>query len=344
MILPSKDLSQKGIPLLLAEPPQLNPRLEVRMIEGSTYHVEAPELPALPAWQTRDLVLWDYYPPWLGLEDHRWNPLSQTETTQQDQVAVGMVQKLIGCLRDHTDVYIPLRKEFWSYQAPIVLGLTKAHSLSGLSMTDVDWVLFAALTVFDLEILVVRGDGIAESPPTHARINPDLEIAQKLKEHAPIVRRLLRQCLEDIGYHPDYWLEGVLLGLLLHPLGLAWIRHPIQLGPTGGGTNLERGIELAIGVPDTTYRAASKVHRSYRKELGAARIPDKPGPKPGQHRRTSDGRRVFEDHVVNSAKAGLSAYLITQDAEAQRLYRRAWNDHSALLSEQTVRRVLRKHG
>ena len=137
-------------------------------------------------------------------------------------------------------------------------------------------------------------------------------------------------------------LEMALFGLLFHPQGMVWLLDPFVLGPTGGKTELERGIELAIGAPDTTYRRANMVHRAYRRALGSVHEPERTGPKPGNSRRTSTARQRFEDHVRDRAGAGGSAYTITQEVKAQRLYRRAKKGKAVYLNEQAVRRVLIK--
>lgn len=136
----------------------------------------------------------------------------------------------------------------------------------------------------------------------------------------------------------------VLFGLLLHPQGMVWVRDPLNLGPSHGGTPLERGIEWAIGVPDTTDRSANKVHRAYLRAWGGARQPDRPGQKPVQSRHKTRGTREFEDYILSRRKVGLSPWAITQDAEANRLYRLARDDPDAELTVQVVRRVLRKDG
>ena len=135
----------------------------------------------------------------------------------------------------------------------------------------------------------------------------------------------------------------VLFGLLLHPPGMVWVRDPINLGPSHGGTPLERGIELAIGVPDTTYRSANKVHRAFRQAWSGAREPDHPGPKPGHSRRTSPARQRFEDYVNESISSGSSAKSLTDDRQAQVLYGKVRGDHAVVLNEQVIRRVLRNH-
>ena len=131
--------------------------------------------------------------------------------------------------------------------------------------------------------------------------------------------------------------------LLLHPQGMAWIRDPLNLGGSHGGTELERSIELAIGVPDTTYRSANRVHRAFRRAWGGARMPDRPGLKPGQPRRTASERLRFEAYVIGRINSGSSAKSLTDDPKAQFLYGKVRSDHAVVLNEQAIRRVLRKH-
>lgn len=331
------------ITLLLAQPPDPSPALVINSIEGGRYNVEALDLPELPAWQTRDLDILLYRPPWIGPDEQPWRPLTPAEADQQQSVAIGMVRKLIDRLRQNLDVYIPLRIEFHNYWAPIIVGLSGSPTRSGSPATDIDRILMTMLVVFDLAILVTSPDLAQDSPPVTVDSNRDLEFTTKLGSLAPEIRMHLRQCLEDIGCNPDYWLEMVLFGLLLHPLGMVWVRDPVNFAPSHGGTELERAIELAIGVPDTTYRSSNKVHRAYRKSWGVTREPERPGPKLGGTRHPSPARQKFENYVLYQSQLGASAYAITQDNEAQRLYGEARRDHAVVLKEQAIRRILRNH-
>ena len=333
----------KGLPLLLAQPPDPEPKLIVHTVKDGKWHVKAPDPPAFPSWQTRYLDLWLIVPPWIGHSEHRWDPLTLAETSVQERVAINMIHRLIDCLRQFVAVYGPLRSALQDYWAPLVLGTASGYHRSGRPLTDVDRVILATMIIFDLAMLVAPPGASAASPPLPARLNTDLDIVRKLSQLGPDVRQRLRQCLEQVGYNPDIWREIVLFGLLLHPQGMAWVGNPFFMGPTLGKTELERGLELAIGVPDTTYRSASKFHRAYRTAWGAAREPERPGPKPGQSRRTSLARQKFERYILDRIQASLSPQLIALDHEAQRLYRIVRNDHAVNLNEQVVRRVLRKH-
>ena len=339
----ASDAHRRDITLLLAQPPDPTPTLVAHIIEGDRFYVEAPELPDLPAWQTRDLDIWRYCPPWIGIDEQRWGPLSPAEADQQKSVAIGMIGKLIDRLRQNLDVYNPLRSQFHDYWAPMIIGLSGAKPRSGLPLTDIDRVILTMMVVFDLSMLVAPPDLSPDSPPPHASVNRDLEFTKKLVNKAPGIRGSLRRCLEAIGRNPDHWLEMVLFGLLLHPQGMVWVRDPLNIGPSHGGTPLERGIEWAIGVPDTTYRSANKVHKAYQRAWGGAREPDRPGPKPGQPRRTSLRRQRFEAYVIERIDSGSSAKSLTNDSQAQDLYGKVRDDHAVVLSEQTIRRVLRKH-
>lgn len=150
--------------LLLAQPPDPSPTVVAHTIEGGRYYVEAPELPALPAWQTRDLDIWRYCPPWIAPDEQRWGPLSPSEADQQESVAIGMIRKLIDRLRQDVDVYSPLRIEFHDYWAPIMVGLSGAPPRSGLPLTEIDRVLMTMMVVFDLGMLVAPPDLSPDSP------------------------------------------------------------------------------------------------------------------------------------------------------------------------------------
>lgn len=336
----ASDSHGRSITLLLAQPPDPAPGLVAQVIGPGRYSVEATELPGLPAWQTRNLAKWRYWPPWLGPDEQHWAPLSPVEADEQESVAIGMIGRLIDRLRQNVDVYNPLRNEFHGYWAPIMLG---AQPRSGLPSTDIDRLIITMMVVFDVSMLVAPPDLSPDSPMPHARIDRDLEFTKKLVDIAPTIRGSLRRCLEEVGFNPDHWLEMVLFGLLLHPQGMVWVRDPINLGPSHGGTPLERGIELAIGVPDTTYRSGNKVHRVFRRAWGGAREPERPGPKPGKSNRTSRNRQRFEAYVIESINRGSSAKSLTDDRQAQVLYGKVRGDHAVVLNEQVIRRVLRKH-
>ena len=199
------------------------------------------------------------------------------------------------------------------------------------------------MVIFDLAMLVAPPGLSPDFPVPHARIERDLEFTKKLVNKASEIRGRLRTCLANLGCDPDHWLEMVLFGLVLHPEGMVWVRHPLNIAASHGGTPLERGIELAIGVPDTTYRSANKVHRSYRRAWGGAREPDSPGPKPGQSRRTSRQRQRFEAYIIERNNNGYSARSLIGDPKARDLYGKVRGDHAVVLNEQVIRRVLRKH-
>lgn len=79
---------------------------------------------------------------------------------------------------------------------------------------------------------------------------------------------------------------------------MVWINHQFVLGSSYGRTELERAMDLAIEVPDTTYRSANKVQRAFRKSWGAAREPERPGSKPGRARQPTNGWRDYEQYVT----------------------------------------------
>ena len=336
-------LSPRKILLLLASPPEITSELVVDRIEGDTFFVRSPDLSESPPWQHQDLTLWQYPPPWLAQDDSSWAPLSPKEEEQQRKVALSTVRRLIHRLRDRPDVYSPVRKELNDLWSGVVLGFSPASTRSGRPLTDVDYVLYATLVVFDMAMLIWPLGSAPDSQPIPASINRELEICRRLIERADDIRQSLRNCLTGIGVHPDSWHEHVLFGLLLHPQGIVWVDHLYALSPSYGRTEPERGMDLAVGVPNTTYRSANKVQRAYRSAWGAQREPERPGPRPGQPRRPSDDWQEFEAYIVRRRNLGLSPQLITQDAEAQRLYQVARNDFSAVLNDQVIRRILRKH-
>ena len=151
-----------------------------QVIAPSRFSVEAPELPALPAWQTRDLDIWRYFPPWIGPDEQRWGPLSQAQADEQESVAIGMIGKLIHRLRQNVGVYSPLRIEFRDHWAPIMVGLSGAAPRSGLPLTEIDRVILTMMVIFDLGMLIAPPDLSSDSPPPHATVNRELEFTNKL--------------------------------------------------------------------------------------------------------------------------------------------------------------------
>ncbi len=337
-----RDLVYRGISILLAQEPKVGFQLNAVSIVGTTFRVRAPDRPPFPAWQTQDLRPCLYWPPWVSRVDTRWAPVPLRETFKQEEVAQRMVLRLIQRLQANVPVYQPLRQEFHDYWGSLVIGFAPVLSRSGFPLTDVDLVLLTSMIIFDLAVLLAPGSETGQGQPLPARIMPEAPIVRKLGERAQEIRASLRECLQQVGWHPDLWSESVLLGLLLHPLGVVWVRPPFHLGPNFGRSELERGIELAIEAPDTSYRSANKLHRAYRHAFGGGREPERPGPRPGQPRRPAAQRDEFEKYVLDRSRAGLTPYLISTDADANRLYRMARHDHMAILTEQAVRRVLRK--
>ena len=98
---------QRHIALLLAQPPDPIPRVEAQVVGAGRFSVEAPVLPPFPAWQTRDLDIWRYFPPWIGPDEQRRGPLSTGEADQQESIAIGMIEKFIERLGQNLDVYSP---------------------------------------------------------------------------------------------------------------------------------------------------------------------------------------------------------------------------------------------
>jgi len=339
-----KDTLRRDIPLLLAHPPDpLPPEFIVESIVDGKYRLSTQDKPELPFWQTQDLELHDYHPPWLARQEYRWDTLSLKESIHQDNVANGIVRRFMKDLRKPVHACAPTRKYLCGCLAPIALRLSSAIPRSGFHLTDVDRVIMAAMVVFDMGMLVASDDQNFDAPPVPAKVDPDSPFAKALSRWAPEVRGHLRQCLRRVGYQSHTWWECVLFGLLLHPQGMVWIQHPFHLTPPLGETHIERGIDLATRVPDTSYRSANKFHRAFRKSWGSERKPERPGPKPTEPRRPSAARQEFEQYVVERRKMGISPQSIGQDAEAGRLYRQARRDPTAELNAQAVRRVLRKH-
>ena len=165
-----------------------SPRMLAQVIGDGRFSVEARDLPNLPAWQTRDLDKWQYWPPWIGPDEQRWVPLSPAEADEQESIAIGMIGRLIDRLRQNVDVYKPLRIEFHEYWAPIMVGLSGAAPRSGLPLTEIDRVILTTIVVFDLSMLVSPPDLSPDSPPPGASVNRDLEFTKKLISIAPDIR------------------------------------------------------------------------------------------------------------------------------------------------------------
>lgn len=251
-----------------------------------------------------------------------------------------MAGRLITLCRRKPDVYLSVRSKVAVYWTDIVLSCAGRPTRRGDAFTDVDCVLLATQAVFDLATLVSAST--STGPPVPAVPDRREPLVQGLMDHSPQIQGWLRECLLELGAAPDEWSAALLFGLLLHPLGVAWVRAPFNFGPRRNLTEVERGLEFAVEVPDTTYRTAGKVHRAYRRAHGVERKNEKSGPKPGGTRHPSPQRERFEAYVLSQSEAGAYVYSIAQDPKAQRLYRRARPGATAELSEQTVRRVLRK--
>jgi hypothetical protein len=151
--------------------------------------------------------------------------------------------------------------------------------------------------------------------------------------------RILTECGEPV----DDWHQAIALSLLLCPaLALQALVPPIWFPPPPiGQTDLEREGAAMVGAPDTAERAAVKAKRHLRKALGYERPSRRPGSKPGTRRPPSSERLEFEEYVRRRADERVSAAMIAEDSEAQRLYRVCRRNRDASLREQTVRRVLR---
>lgn len=326
--------------VLLTRPPDYEVRLSAKRVDDDgAIVVELEDLPEWPDWQTGDLVPAIYGPPWLAPTDRAWYPLSGQERNQTFEVALTMAHRVVDRLREIPQAYKQLRASLSEIWVGVVIG-SGGHTRAGRALNDVDRVMLASMAVFEISMLVRPEKCLQTSAPQVARLDKSVHLVDQLRRNRHQIRADIRSCLSRVGVPPHLWAEVLVFGLLVHPYGMAWILSPFLLGVAS--TPLERGIEFALGTPDSVYRTANKFHRAFLAAHGYRRERDHPGPKPGKPRPQSKDRLRFENYVWERWQAGVSAQFIAQDAEAQRLYRRTRKDQQAALSEQTVRRVIRK--
>lgn len=185
---------------------------------------------------------------------------------------------------------------------------------------------------------VVVGGLVAETT------SPD-ELYGFLNERADAIRALARTVLSACSEPEDDWHQAATCAVLLAPHLLRWTVVP-QVGlapPPAGQGNLERAPFIAVGASSDAERMGLTARRHMQGLLGHERRREQPGPHRGSRNRVSAQRAAFETYVGNRSVGGVSVQMITQDAEANRLYRATFGDYSDReLKEHTVRKVLKK--
>ncbi|MBI4284071.1 MAG: hypothetical protein HY663_06345 [Chloroflexi bacterium] len=341
---PEDILARTGVLVLVSRSPEAQFDLHaVGQDKQGRIIVKLPGAPEEPVWQTAELRSIVYVAPWIADRESRWSPIPESQTIQQHEIARKMAMDLIASLRKNAIAYQGLRRELREIWSALVISAGGQPRRDGRPFTDVDLVLLAAVSVFDLAMLV-QTEKESDSSPKPALLNKTLPHIQFLKSRAPAIRESIRGCLEQCGIAPDFWKEIVVFGLLLHPTGIAWVPLPFTLGARGSGTELERAMEVAVGVPEVTYRIVGAVHRAHLRTQQFRRTAAKPGARPGTRHRKSAARLKFERYVRSLTDAGVTPQFVVDNAEAQRLYRDARKDSEALLTERIVRHVRQRSG
>jgi hypothetical protein len=294
-----------------------------------------------PYWQEHDLTPRLHRPPWLTAADRQWWPLNQRDQNHAYHVAHSFVEQVIVKMRAKPELYEPLRRWLITAWQPLVLGTRDAIRRDGIPLLMTDRVMLATMAVFKVGRLISYDDDQGR-PPKLVSLNENQPIISDLINQAPRIRRLIRAYLEHLGFQVSKWMEAAVFGLLLHPQGIAWIRIPFNLGPRGEGTEVERGMEFAVGIPSETYRVGGKYHAGFLRAHGVVFQGATRGAKPGKPRIRNKSRQRFVDYILERVARGLSPQVIANDAEAQRLYRASRRDTAtASLDEAKVRYVIR---
>lgn len=339
---PTYNWTRNAAIILTARSPNSRIALKGTSFDENAWHVELADYPRWPDWQFCELGPAFYIPPWLTPTDSRWQPVAERETAAACKVGVDLANALIRRLRSDPLAYQSTRSEFRGLWLHICLGTANAATRRGAAVSDVDRLMLATMAIFNLVMLCTTEGSASTDAPVHAQVDSDKPFIRSLQANGEHIRGLLRDCLARIGVPQHRWTEMVALGLLMHPYGSTWVQTPLNLGPKTGPSELERTIEVALGVPDFVYRTANKLHRSYLRAQGFEHAPRRPGPKRGSRRRPAKDWVKFETKVIALRKSGVSPRFICENAEAQKLYRQAKRDSQAILNERTVRRVLRK--
>lgn len=329
--------------ILLSRPPTAKLALRGVALEESGWRVELRDYPVWPDWQFLELAPALYVAPWMASGDSRWRPVSHKETSAATRVGLDFAQALIRRLRSDPIAYRATRTELKDLWLSVCLGSFGGATRRGGAFSDIDRLMLATTVLFNFTMLVLPNGGTPGAAPAFAQPDPDQPFVRSLASLRERVRNTVRTCLSNVGVPPHRWIEMVAFGLLMHPHGSTWVGAPINLGPRTGETELERTMEVALGVPDFVYRTANKVHRSYLHVHGFRPERRTRGAKKGSTKRVSNARKKLETRIIDLRAKGVSPRFICQNAEVRKLYRKVWGDSEASITEQTVRRILRKH-
>lgn len=279
--------------------------------------------------------------PWQG-------GLSKEQLREQMSIAQAKARRLIDVLHQHPDwprwSAYGNREWRWLLEQCLAQGdrplVLLAHSVPLPGQRDkavsifrdvIDFIFRRSYPVFVLGQLAQE----VPSPQDYEFLRP------RRRPWRALAKRTLRACGEPL----DDWHQAVVLAFLLNPeLAPATIIPPFWLPPpVHDQTDLERTQATAVGVPDTTERAAAKAKRDMQRLLGFERPRAKPGPKPGTKSQPAPKRAKLQEYIVKLSQEGVSPQFIVQNARAQHLYRDARDDHAAVLNVHAVRRILRRH-
>lgn len=307
---------------------------ERNLLEDST------DVPEMPFWQTSDLVPVAHPPPWMEQTNLVWLAITPTDATRAYKVALRLAQMLIEIMRSDPGLYQPLRSILNDLWLRIVEASSSSLTRRGDPLTAVDRVLLATMGVYGISPFL-SDISLKLSLPISVSLDDTSRLAALLEQRAPLVRDQIQQYLAQLGLPIHWWSEALVFGLMVHPQGIAWVRPPFRLGPKPRSLAFERGIEVALGVPDQTYRIASKFHRTFLAVNGVSFMMKRRGAKPGNSRKKPHTRLAFEKYVLARSDKGFGPEAIAEDSESQRLYRVLRNDTTVILNVQAVRRAIR---
>jgi hypothetical protein len=170
--------------------------------------------------------------------------------------------------------------------------------------------------------------------------------ARTFASQAPIWRDLSRAIVRTVGLEPDFWRSAAALAYLFSPeMAPDLLFLPYWMGsPETPRNPVTAQAGTALGVPDRTERVAYKAKVDWRRNWGSTAVRGTPGPRTGSHQTPTVQRLALEQYLLARSRTGVSAQILAEDAEANRLYRATRKDDPlASLDAQAVRRVLRQH-
>jgi hypothetical protein len=156
-------------------------------------------------------------------------------------------------------------------------------------------------------------------------------------------RSSARSILRELGLPLDIWHQRMALALIVGPpsVGITAAAMPTWIEPPGEGeTDLERQYGAFVGAPAVTERAGVKAKQALRRLLGFQPPRQRPGRKPGTVTGITPDYQKLDRCLHRLSEQNISAEFISENAEAQALYRKARREPTAVLTPRIVRRRL----